>query len=212
MNGSSYGERFLELQERFLKPDGSKWTHAQIERATDGYVRSNYLTNLVHGRIRQPSTDRLEAVAQVMGFATELWFRKESVAAVEGQAPAATLAEKLNTLFDKVPNHRTGSPFTEAEVARRAGDRLDEELITKIRAGEVDDLEGTQYLALSNVFGVDVSYWYTDPDQMPPLDESWLSAARTDKGRAVLDKFQERSEEQKDMILFLLDQLAERDE
>jgi transcriptional regulator with XRE-family HTH domain len=206
------GKRFLWLQERYRKPDGSRWTNADIERATGGFVRGNYLTNLIHGRIHQPGTDRLQAVAQVMGFPMELWFRKETSRELLGEPPAPTLVGKLNALFKKVPNRATGESFTSAEVSRLTYGKLSEELLEAARAGEVEDLSGAQYVALSNVFGVDVSYWYTDPDGLPPLEGDWLSAARTKKGRAVLNKFHNRSEEEKDMILFLLDRLAERDE
>jgi hypothetical protein len=212
VNGLDYGKRFLYLQERYRKPDGSKWTQAEIERATKGFVRANYLTNLVHGRIQQPGTDRLQAVAQVMRFPYELWFRKESPSELSGKDGPRTLAARLEQLFEKRPNNRTGRPFTNAEVAELTFGALSEERIAAAREGRIRDLEGSQYLALSNVFGVDVSYWYTDPDDLPPLDDQWLSAARTEKGRAVLNKFHRRSEEQKDMILFLLDQLAEGDE
>lgn len=212
MNGLDLGKRFLWLQERYRKPDGSKWTNADIERATDGFVRGNYLTNLIHGRIHQPGTDRLQAIAQVMGFPPELWFRKEPSQDLIGGPPAPTLAGKLNALFDKVPNQATGRPFTAAQASRLTYGKVSEELLEAARVGRVEDLSGAQYVALSNVFGVDVSYWYTDPEELPPLEGDWLSAARTEKGRAVLNKFHNRSEEEKDMILFLLDRLAERDE
>ncbi|MGB3633307.1 MAG: hypothetical protein WA982_04655 [Rubrobacteraceae bacterium] len=212
MNGLDYGKRFLYLKERHRKPDGSKWTHAEIERATEGFVRANYLTNLVHGRIRQPGTDRLQVIAQVMGFPYELWFRTQSPHELSGEEGPRTLTARLEQLFDKRRNARTGRPFTTAEVAGLTFGALSEEQILAARNGMVEDLQGSQYLALSNVFGIDVSYWYTDPDDLPPLDEGWLSAARTEKGRAVLNKFHGRSEEQKDMILFLLDQLAEGDD
>jgi transcriptional regulator with XRE-family HTH domain len=71
------GKRFLWLQERYRKPDGSKWTNVEIERATGGFVRGNYVTNLVRGRIHQPGTDRLQAIAQVMGFPAELWLSED---------------------------------------------------------------------------------------------------------------------------------------
>jgi len=71
------GKRFLWLQERYRKPDGSKWTNADIERATGGFVRGNYVTNLVRGRIHQPGTDRLQVIAQVMGFPAELWLSED---------------------------------------------------------------------------------------------------------------------------------------
>ena len=208
MNGLDYGKRFVHLLEVYRKPDGSRWSHAQIERATKGFVRANYLTGLAHGRIRQPGTHRLQAVAQVMGFPYELWFKKDSPSEVSGESQPRTLAARMSQLFDKRRNPTTGEPFTNAEVADLTFGTISAERIAASRVGEITDLEGAQYTALSDVFGVDVSYWYTNADDLPPLDAGWLAAARTEKGRAVLDKFHRTSESQKDMILLLLDQLT----
>lgn len=212
MNGLDYGERFLQLRDKYRKPDKTKWSFAEIERATDGFIRANYLTNLIHGRINQPGTDRLQAIAQVMRFPYELWFQANHGEALAGLGDLRTLSGKLNQLFDKVPNSRTGIPFTNVEVADLTFGTLSEEQVSAAREGEINDLEGAQYLALSNVFGIDISYWYTDPDRLPPLEDRWLSAARTEKGRAVLNKFHGRSEKQKDMILSLLEEFAEADD
>lgn len=211
MNGLDYGKRFLELREKYRRLGKSKWSFAEIERATNGFVRANYLTGLVHGRIQQPGTDRLQAIAQIMGFPYELWFQALPSGELADQPSLRTLAGRLNQLFDKLVNSRTDEPFTNDEVADLTFGALSTQQITAAREGKIDDLEGSQYLALSNVFAIDISYWYTDPDRMPPLDDQWLSAARTEKGRAVLNKFHGRSEKQKDMILLLLDQLAEGD-
>ena len=212
MNGLDYGKRFVQLLDAHRKPGGAKWTQADIERATKGFVRANYLTNLVHGRIRTPGTDRLQAVAQVMGFPYELWFRKESPSEVSGESRPQTLSARLNQLFEKRPNPATGAPFTEDEVAELTFGTLSAERLSAAREDRIADLEGSHYTALSNVFGVDVSYWYTNADDLPPLDDQWLAAARTEKGRAVLNKFHRTSESQKDMILFLLDQLTNEDD
>ncbi len=147
-----------------------------------------------------------------MRFPYELWFQADNSEALAGLGDLRTLSGKLNQLFDKVPNSRTGEPFTNAEVANLTFGTLSEEQVSAAREGEINDLEGAQYLALSNVFGIDISYWYTDPDRMPPLEDQWLSAARTEKGRAVLNKFHGRSEKQKDMILSLLEEFAEADD
>lgn len=212
MNGLDYGKRFLYLKDIYRRDDGSKWTHAQIERATDGFVRANYLTSLAHGRIRQPGIDRLQAVAQVMRFPYELWFRKESPTAVSGEAPPHTLVAKMNKIFEKRTNPATGEPFSVEEVAELTFGALSADQIQAARDGSIVDLNGSQYTALSNVFGVDVSYWYSNSDELPPLDEQWLAAARTEKGRAVLNKFNRTTESQKDMILFLLDQLVNEED
>ena len=212
MNGLDYGERFLQLRDKYRKPDKTKWSFAEIERATDRFIRANYLTNLIHGRIQQPGTDRLQAIAQVMRFPYELWFQANHGEALAAPGDLRTLSGKLNQLFEKIPNGRTGEAFTDAQVAELTFGALSADHVTAAREGEINDLEGAQYLALSNVFGIDISYWYTDPDRLPPLEDQWLSAARTEKGRAVLNKFHGRSEKQKDMILSLLEEFAEAED
>lgn len=209
-----YGERFERFREIYRRPDGKKWSNMDIERATEGFVRGNYITNLKAGRIEQPGIDRLAAIAQVMGFPTELWFHKdrEPVEEAEGQKRPATLADKLNLLFELRINHATGRPFTNRDLVELTYGQLDEETITAAREGKVADLRGTQYVALSNVFGVDVSYWYSQPGELPPLDPDTITALRNEKARAALNKFNERSSQQQDLILSLLDQLAEKEE
>jgi transcriptional regulator with XRE-family HTH domain len=213
MNGIDYGERFERFREIYRRPDGKKWSNMDIERATGGFVRGNYITNLKAGRIEQPGIDRLAAIAQVMGFPTELWFHKdrEPVEEVEAQKRPVTLADKLNLLFEVRINHTTGRPFTNRELAELTYGQLDEETITAAREGKVADLRGAQYVALSNVFGVDVSYWYSQPGELPPLDPDTVTALRNEKARAALNKFNERSSRQQDLILSLLDQLAEKE-
>lgn len=214
MNGIDYGERFEHFREIYRRPDGKRWSNADIERATGGFVRGNYITNLKAGRIEQPGIDRLAAIAQVMGFPAELWFQKyrEPAGGADGQQQPLTLADKLELLFGLRTNHATDRPFTNRELAELTYGQLDEDTISAAREGKVADLRGAQYVALSNVFGVDVSYWYSRPGELPPLDPDTITALRNEKVRAALNKFNERSSRQQDLILSLLDQLAEKEE
>lgn len=216
MNGTDWGRKFRYFQETYRKPDGRKWTNMDIERATNGFVRGNYITNLKNGRIHQPGLDRLRAIAQVMGFPEELWLRKDRELPTTMQEGGAneggpTLADRLNALFNVTINQDTGKPFTNRELADLTYGRIDEETLAAARDGRVTDLQGGQYIALSNVFGVDVSYWYVQPDELPPLDPPTNIALRDEMTREVLHKFHGRSDEQKKLILAMLDQLAASD-
>ena len=214
MDGTNYGGRFDRFREVYLKADGTKWSNSDIERATQGFVRSNYITNLRAGRIERPGVDRLAAIAQVMGFPTELWFKKEPQPdeGAEERPEPATLAEKLDLLFTIRTNQIGGRPFTNREVAELTYGQLDEETIAAAREGRVADLRGGQYVALSNVFGVDVSYWYSRPGELPPLDPDTITALRNENARAWVNKFNERPASQQRLILSLLDQLAHKEE
>lgn len=217
MNSENFGRQFQRLQDAYRKPDGTRWTGTDLSRATEGYIRPNYVTNLIKGRIERPGYDRLRAIAQVMGFPVELWFRELPDAPSGGPAeelPTRTLSEKLAAVFEAANRHRPpDEPLTSAQVAQLTFGRLSEQEIEDARAGNIEDLTGAQYLALSNVFGLPVRYWYTqDAAGIGPLEPDVAAAVRTRKGRQLLQKFHDRPEEQKDIILLLLDQLAGRDQ
>lgn len=206
-NGIDFGEKFLQFQRTYRKPDGSRWSAADIERSTERFVRANYITNLVHGRISQPGYDRLRAIAQVMGFPTEVWFHKDQFE--PPKTATSTLADKLNSLFKAANKTRPKKqPLTEREVADLTFGQLTEEQVIASRRGKVEDLKGAQYLALSNVFGVPISYWYVLDGELPSLDPTVMTELRTEKGRMVLHKFHGLTDEQKDLMLSLLDQLG----
>ncbi len=204
-----FGKQFDRLLDAHRKPDGSRWQLKEIEDATNGFVKGGYLTNLKKGRIRQPGFDRLRAVAHVMGFPVQEWFEEGARAEAEGgeHRPGAgeTLAKRLNALFKAVTNPRTGRPFTEKEVADLSFGRLTEEQVGRARRGELEDLKGAQYLALSEVFGVDTRYWYADPGFQ--LDQDTLEALRDERNALILNKMSNRSPEEKDILLNLLDHI-----
>lgn len=203
-----FGKRFDRLLDTHRKPDGSRWQLKEIEDATNGFVKGGYLTNLKKGRIRQPGFDRLRAVAHVMGFPVQEWFEEEAhpgARAAPSPGGEGTLAKRLGALFRAVSNPRTGNPYTDKEVADLSFGRLTEEQVRRARDGELDDLKGAQYLALSEVFGVDTRYWYADPGFV--LDQDTLEALRDERNALILNKMSNRSPEEKDILLNLLDQI-----
>lgn len=208
-----FGAQFARLLDTYRKPDGSRWQLKEIEDATNGFVKGGYLTNLRKGRIRQPGWDRMKAIAYVMGFSMRLWFEEPEnwSRIVEGgsgsEEAGKNLRARLNLLFDVVSNERTGEPYTNKEVSDLSFGRLTQDEVARARAGEVEDFKGAQYLALSEIFGVDVSYWYGPPQQRPALDQETLEALQDEKNHLILNKMRGRSDREKDILLHLLDQL-----
>lgn len=213
MRRMSFGEKLQMFLDSHRKPDGSRWTNRDIETATGGFVNVNYITNLKHDRIRQPGSDRLAAIAHVMGFPEELWYRREEdfdaeIRQLSLERRATSLSEKLNFLFDYFSERRKKQrPLTNREVAQQTLGELSEQDIVAIRSGEVDDLTGRQYEALSRVFGVDLSYWYTKPGQTPPMNAEDMASLGDERVREILHRLHGRSEEQKELIISMLDQL-----
>ncbi len=213
MRRMSFGEKLQAFLDSYRRPDGSTWTNKDIEAATGGFVNVNYITNLKHDRIRQPGSERLAAIAHVMGFPEELWYRREEEfdAEIRRQSleqQATSISEKLNFLFEYFSERRKKQrPLTNREVARQTLGELSEEEIAAIRGGKVDDLTGKQYQALSRVFGVDLSYWYARPGQIPPMDAEDMGSLGDERVREILHRLHGRSEEQKDLIISMLDQL-----
>ena len=94
-----FGKRFVYFQDRYRKPDGRKYKHKDIERATDGYVTGDYITHLKQGRYENPSYERLRAISEVMGFPPELWYQPEA----DADGVGTTLRDKLKFLIDPQP-------------------------------------------------------------------------------------------------------------
>ena len=203
-----FGKQFDRLLDAYRKADGSRWQLKEIEDATNGFVKGGYLTNLKKGRIGQPGFDRLRAVAHVMDFPVQRWFDEPERWDAKEERSAAergSLATRLNALFAAVTNPRTGNEYTDREVADLSFGRLTEDQVRRAREGELEDLKGAQYLALSEVFGVDTRYWYADPGFA--LDQDTIEALRDERNALILNKMSQRSPEEKDILLNLLDQI-----
>lgn len=214
MARNDFGEKFVRLLDIYRKPDGSRWTMAEIEQSTGGFVKGSYLANLKAGRIRQPGLDRLRAIASVMGFPVELWLQRPDLWEIAEGEPVGggsfmpgTLARNLNLLFKVLTNERTGKPYTEADVAAASEGELTEQDVRAIREGQIEDLRGAQYLALSKVFGIDINYWYQGTGSYGNLSETDLRALEDAKTHTILNKVYGSPERQKDVILHLLEQM-----
>ena len=86
-------ERFARLLALYRKPDGSEWGGQDLQRATGGAVKRSYVSHLKKGRIVSPSLDKMEAIAQAMGFPPALWFGEEERDRIPDAALAAAMTD-----------------------------------------------------------------------------------------------------------------------
>src|SRR5918997_503933 len=87
-------ERFARLLALYRKPDGSVWGGQDLERATGGSVTRSYVSNLKKGHIGSPGLDKMEAIAEAMGFPPALWFDNSDGHRAPDAALMALLADE----------------------------------------------------------------------------------------------------------------------
>ena len=147
-----------------------------------------------------------------MNFPPELWF--EDVESLpDGARPVwdeehRSIAERVGRLFETIKNERTGEPYTDAEVARLSLGDLTEEEVEGIRTGGISNPTIAQVLALSEVFGVDPSYFLDRGKKPPLLDEEALRALGDQRSRLLLHKSLGLSDGEKDMLIDMVERLG----
>lgn len=67
------GEKFVHLLDVYRRSDGTRWTGAEIERATRGRVSRFYVSRLRRGLIEDPSFSKIVAISRAMGVPLEAW-------------------------------------------------------------------------------------------------------------------------------------------
>lgn len=203
-----FGKKFVYLQDRYRKPNGRKFKLKDIERATEGYVTAAYISNLKQGHNDNPSYDRLRAIADVMGFPPGLWYQPDAEL-----ARAGSLQEKLNFLFETQPELGSVDESAEEQVSRLAFGKVSAERLSEARRGELDELQASEYFALSNVFGVDVSFWYQSEPALDNLSPETLISLRDPEAQGVLNKFHQIEREQdRTFIRELIDRFTRKDQ
>ena len=226
---SVYAGKFRIMLDLIPHPEGGRWTGSRMERATGGAIAPSYFSTFKDGRIDVPKADKLEAIASAMGFAPGLWFKDLAwweglIAKIEaGSDPAMEIGtysgrggtEPISTLLDRLfearPNTETGEPFTEGEVARRSGGALSEQDVRDLRRGTLAEPTWTQVVALSDVFGVDLSYWSAGGEawELPP---ALLRAARDPDAYVIFQNSLKLSEEGRGMLKALSEHLKREQE
>ena len=209
--GKRYAERLERLLDTYPNPEtGKRWRGKELEDATNGFVSGSYVTALRKGRINRPGLDKLRAIAGAMNFPFELWLTEHEKweRELEGEREdGGGFARLLEVLFEAVGNEDTGEPFTNKEVSLRSEGRLSEDEIGQMRSGELENPTRAQLLALSDVFDVAPSYWFKPGERRPLLDPETYEALKNQKTYALLHKSLGLSEDQKDMMMILMEQL-----
>lgn len=72
-----WGHKVERILDKHRREDGSKWTGAALERATNGRVGAHFLSDLRRGQIQDPGIKKMRAISEVMGMSLEEWFEEE---------------------------------------------------------------------------------------------------------------------------------------
>lgn len=206
---SRIADRFEQLLEIYRRPDGGRWGGQDLEDATGGAVTRSYVSTLKKGNIESPGFDKLRAIAKTMGFPPELWFddllgaEPRKVGTVD---EAASVAERLEYLFDTFVDEKKSRPHTSAEVAKMSLGGITEGEVAGIRSGEIGHPTLDQILALSEAFGIDPSYFTR---RVRRQDASLASLAQ-EESTTIVNKTLALSEGDRRVVLDLLDHLGRR--
>lgn len=206
---SRIAEKFGQLLDTYRRPDGSRWGGQDLENATGGVVTRSYTSTLRKGNIENPGYDKLRAIAKAMGFPPELWFEDAPNGALRQKLEAGdktTISQRLEHLFSTMSNEKTGTSYTNAEVARMSLGGISEKEIAEIRSGEIGSPTIDQILSLAEVFGIGPSY-FTE-SKAPLLDRETIAALSDRSSTEILHRTLALSNGEKQMILDLLDHLG----
>ena len=209
-----YAELFRKLLEAYPLEDGSQWSGPKMEQATSGVVNSAYFSNLLGGRINQPGLDKLKAIADAMGFPAQLWLEDPDTWGVSSSeerirftSTSVSFAELLKMLFESVNNDNTGASFTASEIAERSEQKVTVDELEQMLAGELETPSLETVIAISEAFGIDLSYWFRRSNGTPLVDDDIIEALQNADSRLILARSSELSKDQKDMLLVLMEQL-----
>lgn len=207
MHASRKFEAFLNA---YRRPDGGVWTGQQIQGATDGFVSRSYVTQLRKGRIANPRLDKLQALAEVMGFPPQLWFEDApDPGGTQHVAPpeqSVTISDRLEALI-RTTDERSGEQYSNANIARLSMGALTEKEVEGIRTGAIPDPSVEQVLALAEAFAIDSSYFLDRGTKPPLLDRASLEGLTNQKARIILHKSLELSDREQDLIIDMINRL-----
>ena len=202
-------EKFERLLDIYRRPDGGRWGGQDLEDATGGLVTRSYVSTLKKGNIGSPGLDKLRAISKAMGFPPELWFedlvRTTPQPMMEGEN-VATVAERLEHLFETITKEKRGRRYTSAEAAKLSLGGITEEEIDGIRSGAIEHPTLDQVLALSEAFAVDPSYFTR---RVQRQDGTPASLAQ-EESTTIVRKTLALSGEDRKVVLNLLDHLGRR--
>lgn len=227
-----YGEKFRIMLRVIPAPDGGEWGGTNMERATDGKISTSYFSALRDGRIETPRADKLEAVAEAMGFDPGLWFKGlrwwqeleetwergggvaemlrggiAGAAGGEGGSAGARLSDLLGRLMETRVDSETGGPFTPERVADLSGGLLAADDVQGMLGGRLTDPTWAQVLALCDVFDVDPVYF--SGRDLPPWRPSpaLMEAARGADSYRIFQNSLKLSDKDRGMLKMLAEHM-----
>jgi transcriptional regulator with XRE-family HTH domain len=205
-------QRFERFLETYRRPDGRRWSGAQLDEATGGVVTRSYVTNLRKGRIEDPGYEKMRAIAKAMGLPPELWFEEDlgsegrSLAQPEGRG----IPGRVEHLFEVLKNPKTAESYTNAEVARMSAGEINEEEVEGIKTGKIADPSVGRVAALAGVFGVPPSYLLDRGTEPEVLDEEVLKALADKTAGAILKESARLPEREKRIVLGIVRQFSDQ--
>lgn len=221
---SVFARKFRIMLEVIPHPQSGKWSGTKLERATGGKVKTSYFSSLRDGHIHIPRVDKIEAIAEAMGFSPELWFRdlswwqalherlnegedvETSLRGYQKRSNGKRFSELLERLFKVKINEETGRPFTNRDVAAKSRGVLTEEDVVALREGRTANPTWAQVLVLCDVFGVDPSYW-TERKNPWAMSETVLEAMEEQDSYMIFQNSLQLSEENRTMLRLLSEHL-----
>jgi len=162
--------------------DPAEWEEELARHREHAWQARDHRSHVV-GDAQDPGEYRARDVTRDDPFVAAFGLYEEDVTVPESpRIPAGEeLADLLNILFESKPDPRTGSPYTNDRVARLSRARLTREQIARMRAGgQTAPPAEITLIALSQVFGVPVSYWYVSDETKPVIDLARLEEALAD--------------------------------
>ncbi len=104
-----------------------------------------------------------------MDFSPRLWFENiNSQVQPKAADKHPSLSERVEQVFATLPDERTGSPYTDAEVARMSLGALAEDEVEGMRPFRIPSTTLDKIIALAGAFGVDPAY-FLDLEEHPPI-------------------------------------------
>ena len=205
-------QRFEHFLDTYRRPDGGRWSGAELGKATGGIVTRSYVTNLRKGRIENPGYEKMRAIAKAMGFPPAMWF-EEDLGSEGGSPPQPEgrgIPGRVEYLFEVVKDPKTGESYTNAEVARMSAGEITEEEVEGIRSGKLADPSVGRVAALATVFGVPPSYVLDRGTETGVLDEETLKALADKTAGAILKESARLPEREKRIVLGIVRQFSDQ--
>jgi transcriptional regulator with XRE-family HTH domain len=189
-------------------PNCARQGGQDLQDATNGIVSRSYITNLRKDRIENPGYEKMAAIAKAMGFPPGLWFEDVGPGfQLDAVKKRQSLSGRLDQLLTTLTNDRTGSPYTDAELARMSLGVLTEEEVAGMRAGTISNPTIDKVVELAGVFGVEAAYFLDGAGEPPVLDREALDVLRDETTSAIARKSFRLPAPEKRMILNIIDEL-----